>query len=170
MSTSVSSEKVKLTTKRDIGGIVCAALFILIGAACFYETTQMTDPDSYVFPRMVISGLMILSFILIVTSLSKPGTAETEEIPGKNRPSTPRRVLLVATLLGVTLLMPIIGFVLSGLGAFIALMLLAQYEPWNKTKMALYIIVSVAIVGGFYGAFSYLLHVPLPEGVLFQSL
>ena len=166
MSNSISSEKV--TIKRDVGGIICATLFILIGASCLYETTQMTDPDSYVFPRMVIAGLMSFSLILIVTSLLKAEPADTEEAQSQKRPSTVRRVLLVATLLAATLLMPIIGFLLSGLGAFIALMLLAQYEPWNKRKVVLYIIVSMAIVGGFYGAFSYLLHVPLPEGSLIE--
>lgn len=168
MKNSVLVEKIDVQTKRDVGGMVCAALFILVGVACLYETTQMTDPDSYVFPRMVIAGLMGLSLVLLVTSLLKPPPQVIEEAESGLRPSNARRILLVASMMGAALLMPFVGFLLSGLGAFIALMLLAQYDPWTKAKLLLYSVVSLAIVCGFFGVFSYLLNVPLPEGSLIQ--
>ncbi|MEH6627143.1 MAG: tripartite tricarboxylate transporter TctB family protein [Motiliproteus sp.] len=168
MNSSPVTAESDVKTNRDIGGMVCAALFILLGAACLYETTQMTDPDSYVFPRMVIGALMGLSLVLIITSLANPGAHVAEEEQSDSCPSNPRRILLVVAMMGAALLMPFVGFLLSGLGAFIALMLLAQYDPWTKGKVWLYSLVAVAIVCGFYGTFSYLLNVPLPEGSLIQ--
>ena len=169
MSSSVTPKSLSVRSKRDTGGIICAALFILVGVACLYETTQMTDPDSYVFPRMVIAGLMGLSLLLIVNSVLKPYNEVTEPgLTGGRVPSTPRRVLLVVSMMGSTLLMPVIGFLLAGLSAFISLMLLAQYEGWRKSKLLLYVFVAASIVCGFYGVFSYLLNVPLPEGSLIQ--
>lgn len=168
MNSSVLKAQTGVRSQRDVGGMVCAALFILLGVACLYETTQMTDPDSYVFPRMIIAGLMGLSLVLIVTAWINPDSHVSEEAQPDSTPSTVRRVLLVAAMMGATLLMPWIGFLLSGLGAFIALMLLAQYDPWTKGKLWLYCFVSAAIVCGFYGVFSYLLNVPLPEGSLIQ--
>jgi hypothetical protein len=168
MSSVTSTGKTGLGIKRDVGGMVCAALFMLLGAFCLYETTQMTDPDSFMFPRMVITGLMGLSLVLIITSVFRTTTPVAEEAPGGAAPSTLRRVLLVVAMMGSALLMPLVGFLLSALGAFIALMLLAQHDPWTKGKMALYSLVATAIVVGFYGVFSYLLLVPLPEGSLIQ--
>lgn len=168
MNSSMSEEKIGLQSERDVGGMVIACLFILLGVACLYETTQMTDPDSYVFPRMVIAGLMGLSLVLIVTSLARPYTQVTEPIQSGTPPSNGRRILLVVSMVAATLLMPWVGFLLSGLGAFASLMLLAEYEPWTKSKIWLYSLVAVAIVCGFYGVFSYLLNVPLPEGSYIQ--
>lgn len=168
MSNSMTAESVAATPKRDVGGIVCSALFILLGAACLYETTQMTDPDSYVFPRMVIAGLMGLSLLLIVNSLLKPVAVESEEQAEADEaePSTPRRVLLMVAMIAATLVMPWTGFLISGLGVFISLMFLAQYDPWTKSKLWVYTLVAVAVVCGFFAIFSFLLNVPLPEGVL----
>ncbi|MEH6471047.1 MAG: tripartite tricarboxylate transporter TctB family protein [Halopseudomonas sp.] len=168
MTSSGTETKMNLRSQRDIGGMICATLFMLLGVACLYETTLMTDPDSYVFPRMVIAGLMGLSLVLIVNALVKPYTHVTEEAPSGSAPSNSRRILLVLSMLGATLLMPWVGFLLSGLGAFAALMLLAQYDPWTKGKVWLYSLVAVAIVCGFYGVFNYLLNVPLPEGSFIQ--
>ncbi|MEH6648718.1 MAG: tripartite tricarboxylate transporter TctB family protein [Motiliproteus sp.] len=168
MSHSETETKMHLRRQRDIGGIICAALFILLGVACLYETTLMTDPDSYVFPRMVIAGLMGLSLVLIINALMKPDTVVTDENASAVAPSNSRRILLVVSMLGATLLMPWVGFLLSGLGAFVALMLLSQYDPWTQGKIWLYSLVAVAIVCGFYGVFSYLLNVPLPEGSFIQ--
>ena len=166
MKNDISVEENNVQTKHDIGGMVCAALFILIGMACLYETTLMIDPDSYMFPRLVIIGLIGLSIVLFVTSLLKPSSRVIVETESDERLSSTRRILLVTSMMGSTLLMPWIGFLLSGLVAFIALMLLAQYDPWTKAKLLLYSVVSLAIVCGFFGVFSYLLNVPLPEGLL----
>lgn len=150
--------------RRDIGGMLCAALFILLGGVCLYQTTRMIDPDSYVFPRMVISGLMGLSLILIVSSLLNPNVLPRRQQNRDVRPSTVRRVLLVLSMMVATLLMPFVGFLLSGLGVFMALMFLANHDAWSRGQTLLYLLVGGAIVVGFYGGFTFFLQVSLPEG------
>lgn len=44
-------------------------------------------------------------------------------------------------------------------------MLLPQYDPWNKRKVTLYIIISMTIVGWFYGGFSYLFDESVPANI-----
>ncbi len=157
--------------KESTGGVVCSILFILIGAICYYETTKMTDPDSYVFPRMVIAGLIGLSIIHIISAfLNRPleifDKVSDEELVS----SKPRRIVLVAAMAASALLMPVIGFVLSGFSTFLVLMLLSQYDEWTKKTLLIHTIVAVVIVFGFNWAFSNLLHVPLPEGSLINFL
>ncbi|MDO6565160.1 tripartite tricarboxylate transporter TctB family protein [Amphritea sp. 1_MG-2023] len=154
--------------RRDIGGMVCAAVFILLGAACLYETTLMTDPDSYLFPRMIITGLMGLSLVLIISELINPSKGNVAGESADQHYSQRRRILLVIAMMVAVLLMPFIGFLLSGFAVFAALMLLAQYDPWTTRKLGLYSLVAVAIVCGFFCVFSYLLNVPLPQGSLLQ--
>ncbi len=148
---------------RDVGGTVCAALFILLGAFALYDTTQMVDRDSYVFPRAIIGAMMALSIVVIFRTLVRPGGAAKEHRPG----STARRGALVAAMLAATLAMPYLGFLLSGLLVFAALVVIAMYDPWTRFRLIVYPLVSLAIVFGFYTLFKTVLLVPLPEGVLF---
>jgi putative tricarboxylic transport membrane protein len=170
MSDSMMGKKTEIKKEHDMGGIFCATVFIVLGSVCLYETTQMTDPDSYVFPRMVIAGLIGLSLVLIVDSLLKPRACASEYKKDAVHPSTLRRVLLVIAMMGAPLLMPWIGFLLTGMLVVISSMLLAQYDPWTKRKLFIYTFVSMVIVFGFYIVFSQLLQVPLPEGEWFQFL
>ena len=152
----------------NIGSIICCGLFILIGSICLYETTQMTDPDSYVFPRLVIIGLIGLSLVHIITAIFRPRQPAVDEAEEKTTPSNPRRILLALAMMGSALLMPVIGFLLSGFGTFLALMLLSRFDPWTKKELWLYTFIAALIVFSFYWSFSTLLHVPLPEGSLIK--
>ncbi len=149
--------------RRDVGGTVCAALFILLGVFALYDTTQMVDRDSSVFPRAIVGAMMILSMVVIVGNLVRPGGAAKEHQPG----STARRGALVAAMLAATFLMPYLGFLLSGLLAFAALAVIAMYDPWTRFRLIVYPLVSLAIVFGFYTLFKKVFLVPLPEGALF---
>ena len=151
---------------RDVGGIICSVLFLTIGAVCLYETTKMVDPDSFLFPRLVIFLLIGLSALHIFTALKKNNKPAEEALEGDVAPSNPRRILIVAAMIGSALLMPVVGFLIAGLAAFIALMLLSNYDPWTSRTSWLYPLVGVIIVCGFFWIFSTLLHVPLPEGSL----
>lgn len=168
MNSTIALSQADGKSQRDMGGMFCAALFILLGGLCLNETTKMLDPDSYVFPRMIISGLMGLSLLLIGTSLWHPPRPVSVPDSSAGKPSGVRRCLLVVSMMGAALLMPFIGFILSGLGVFMTLMVLANYDPWSKSKVLLFTFVGVAIVVGFYGGFTYLLQVSLPEGSWMQ--
>lgn len=148
---------------RDVGGMVTAAFFILLGAVLYYDTTTMLDRDSYVFPRAVIAAMVGLSLAVIIMNLVRP-EAETE---GPERGSGMRRAGLVAAMAAATALMPVLGFVVSGLIAFMIIMVLAMYDPWTRFRLIVYPVVGLAIVIGFYVLFKEVLYVPLPTGILF---
>lgn len=148
---------------RDVGGMVTAAFFILLGAVLYYDTTTMLDRDSYVFPRAVIAAMVGLSLAVIIINLVRPEA----ERGGLERGSVVRRVGLVAAMVAATACMPVLGFVLSGLIAFMIIMVFAMYDPWTRFRLIVYPVVGAAIVIGFYVLFKEVLYVPLPTGILF---
>ena len=64
--------------------------------------------------------------------------------------------------------MPWLGFLISGVVAFIAIMLFAMYDEWTPRLKLVFPLVGVAIVTGFYFLFAELLLVPLPVGAIFE--
>ena len=150
---------------RDIPGIILAVIFIGLACLALWDTTNMADSDSYVFPRAVATAMIVFSILLIVYNLLRP-------MPGAPGPggrgSTPRRVALVAAMLISTGLMPFVGFVVSGLAAFVAITLAAMYDPWTRFRLVVYPLVGVGVVVGFYTLFARVLQVPLPAGSWFE--
>lgn len=152
--------------RRDTGGMVVAAVFILVSVVALWDTTNMVDADSYVFPRTIAIAMIIFSILLIVWNLIRPEPGNGEApTPGA---STVRRVGLVAAMLLSTALMPWLGFLVSGFAAFISIMVIAMYDPWTRFRKLVYPLVCAAFVAGFYFLFAQLLLVPLPVGSLFE--
>lgn len=147
---------------RDTGGMIVAAIFILIGVLALWDTFDYTDADSFVFPRTVAGAMIVFCIALITWSLLRP-----IDIEARGAQSTPRRVGLVTAMLIAALLMPYAGFLLSGLVAFGAIVWLAMYDPWTRGRLIVYPLVGTAIVVGFYFMFTKVLLVPLPDGRLF---
>ena len=150
---------------RDIGGMVIAVVFILLAALSLWDTTRMLDSDSYVFPRAIATAMIAFSIGFIVWNLMRPSPDDGTSAEGA---STPRRVGLVVAMLVGTALMPYVGFVLSGLVVFAAIMWLAMYDRWTRFRLIVYPLVGAAIVIGFYAMFAKVLLVPLPPGLLFD--
>ncbi len=147
---------------RDTGGMIVAAIFILIGVLALWDTFDYTDADSFVFPRTVAGSMIVFCIALIAWSLVRPIDVES-----RGAESTPRRVGLVTAMLIAAVLMPYTGFLLSGLLAFAAIVWLAMYDPWTRGRLIVYPLVGSAIVLGFYFLFTKVLLVPLPTGRLF---
>lgn len=154
----------KSEPQRDVGGIVIAALFILLGCLAWWDTFDYTDADSFVFPRTVASVMIVLSLALIAVNLVKPVAPEQAQ-PG----STARRIGLVGAMLGAGALMPFLGFLISGLLAYICILALAMYDPWTRLRLIVYPLVGAAVVVGFHFLFLKVFLVPLPVGSLFQG-
>ena len=150
--------------QRDVGGIVIAALFVLLGCVTWWDTFDYTDADSFVFPRTVAGMMVVLSLALITINLVRPVTPEQAQ-PG----STIRRVGLVGAMLGAGALMPFLGFLLSGLLAYLCILVLAMYDPWTRLRLIVYPLVGAAVVVGFHFLFLKVFLVPLPVGSLFQG-
>lgn len=150
---------------RDVGGMVVAVVFILLAALSLWDTTTMADADSYVFPRAIAIAMIIFSIALIVWNLVRPSPDNGTVVKGA---STPRRIGLVAAMLIGTALMPYVGFALSGVAVFAAIMWLAMYDRWTRFRLIVYPLVGIGIVIGFYTIFAKVLLVPLPTGLLFD--
>ncbi|MBT3360541.1 MAG: tripartite tricarboxylate transporter TctB family protein [Rhodospirillales bacterium] len=145
---------------RDLGGMVVAAIFVLVGAIAIWDTTSMVDSDSYVFPRTVAIFLIGFSLFYIVWNFIKaPEGGKT----AAQRGSTFRRIGLVVSMLGSAFMMPYTGFVIAGIFAFATIMVFAMYEQWTRQRLILYPIICLAVVSGFYLLFAKALLVPLPE-------
>ena len=155
----------KSVHNRDMASMVMACLFIIMGVVALWDTTNMMDSDSYVFPRAIAIAMILLSLALIVWKLAKPAAKKDAEGIGA---SNFRRIALVGVMLLSCLLMPWLGFLISGFATFFLLMLVAMYDPWTRTKIIIYPLIAVVVVLGFYGLFAHLLQVPLPVGTLFE--
>jgi putative tricarboxylic transport membrane protein len=154
----------KATQGRDTTGVVMGCLFILLAMILLWDTTNMMDSDSYVFPRAIAVGMILLSLMLIAWNLIKP-VEKTETVSDA---STIRRTFLVVVMILSCLLMPWLGFLISGFATYILLMLVAMYDEWTSRKKLIYPLIAAAVVAGFYTLFSKLLFVPLPVGLLFD--
>ncbi len=154
----------QIKTSSDLGGTVMCCLFILLAAVSLWDTTNMMDSDSYVFPRAIAISLIIFSLTLIIWNLTHPVVEKQQQ----QKESTPRRILLVALMLLSCLIMPWLGFLLSGAITFGLLMLISMYHEWTLKNRIVYPLIAIAIVVGFYTLFSKLLLVPLPVGLFFE--
>ena len=159
------SDKQHDMLQRDTSSIGMACLFIFIAAISLWDTTNMLDADSYVFPRAIAIGMIILSLALIIWHLVKPRRKKTDAVTAA---STTRRVALVIAMLAGCLAMPWLGFLIPGITTFFLLMFIAMYDEWSMKRKILYPLVAVAIVVGFYTLFGNLLQVPLPVGSFFE--
>lgn len=151
--------------KRDTATLVMCCLFVFVGAVFYWDTTNMLDRDSYVFPRAVTIAMVAFSLMLIVYTLVRPVEVKAK---AATNASTIRRIALVCSMLAGCFAMPWLGFLIPGVVTFILLMLIAMYDEWSTGKKLLYPCVALAVVLGFYLLFGNLLQVPLPVGSLFE--
>lgn len=159
-----------LTTQQDrsdMGGIIVSVLMIIIGVIAIWDTTSMLDSDSYVFPRVVAGSMIGLSILFIVKQFVAPSMGRNDDA-GLAGGSHIRRACLVVAMVVCALLMPVLGFLISGILVFITIMMLAMYDKWTAKLKVVFPLVGVAIVGGFYLVFAKLLLVPLPVGAIFE--
>lgn len=151
---------------KDVGGLILSCLFIVISLVALWDTTHMMDSDSYVFPRAIAIAMIVLNLLLIGRNLLH-FTGEKEKIP-KTDSSTGRRIALIAGMLASCVMMPILGFMISGVITFIFLMLVSMYDEWTWKTKVIYPLVALSLVIGFYMLFSKVLLVPLPVGLFFN--
>src|SRR5690625_3741456 len=147
----------------DVRGTIGALIFIAIGMVVLWDAGHINNWAGAVFPRALATLMIGLSIVLVVRNLL--GFSGGEERPPAG--STPRRVGLVVAMLLAAALMPYLGFIITGIAAYIAIMTVAMYERWTKLRMLLYPAVGVVTVFAFHLLFDTIFHVPLPDGRLF---
>jgi len=141
----------------NIGSLIVASVFVIIGVVTLYDTFSYSDVDSKVFPRAAAILLVVTSLLSILLGLLKP---EADEGFGDGQ--WWRRVLLVMVMILACLLMPKIGFLVASAVAFAGALISAMHGEWHWRKGIIYVLSGCVIVGGFYGLFRFGLNVPLP--------
>ena len=152
------------STARDIRGTLGAIVFIIVGVVAWWQIHDAPSDQAAVFPLTVISLMVVFSVLLILRNLLGYGAPEGAAASG----SVWRRVALVVAMILATVVMPYIGFVISALAAYIAIMAIAMYERWTGPRLLLYPAAGVVVVLGFYFIFQTVFQVPLPEPSLFN--
>ncbi len=150
---------------RDYPSIGLAILFIVLGGWVLTETGTMSALGS-VFPRAIAIAMIVLSLALIVQQLRRRARPAAERPPAANG-SARRRFALVAVMAAWVFLMPFVGFFVTSLLAFLALLAVANYDGWTPRRSVAYGGVGVVVVSGFYLLFVNVLLVPVPRGWLF---
>lgn len=145
----------------DRGTLVFSVAFMALGGAMVWAAQAMT-PMGAVFPQTIGLAMSVIAAVLFVVTLVRRGQALTHP-PG----SAPRRLALVLVMTAWVALLPTLGFFAASGLAFLALVLVANYEPWSIKRALVYGMSAVALLAGFYVLFVELLHVPAPRGMLF---
>lgn len=144
---------------RDYGGMLFAAGFIALGAWALWEARTFTTHGA-IFPRAIASAMIACAIAYILVAFARPLFAK----PRTGSESTPRRLLFAVLMFAWIALIPVLGFAVASLLAFVVLMVVANYDPWTPFRVIVYAMTAVCVVAGFYVLFAYGLKVPLPEG------
>jgi len=145
------------TGKKDVGTLIVASLFIGLGLITLYDVTTYSDSDSVVFPSFVAYALIFCSVLVILYSWLRPNPHN-----GFGSGDWWRRLLLVATMLGACLVMPLAGFLPATAIAFVGGLIAARHEGWDRKSGFVFALSGVFIMAGFYSLFRFALGVPLP--------
>ncbi|GGO84181.1 C4-dicarboxylate ABC transporter permease [Marinobacterium nitratireducens] len=157
------------TSCRSSAAIGFAALFIATGVGAYVETQDMSAMGA-VFPGTIAVIMVVLAVILAFQQLRLPRgqkvSVEGHELDAP-RESNIRRILAVVVLGAWAVLLPVLGFCVSSLLAFIALTANATFERPSKKEIVVNLLSAVVIVGGFYLLMTEVLLIRMPESLFF---
>jgi hypothetical protein len=148
-------------SSRDYPGIAFAAGFVALGVWTIAETRGMSDFGA-IFPRTIGFAMITFAVAFIVLTLVKPPRAGTVPQGG----STPRRMALVVLLVAWILLLPVVGFYVTSLVAFLVLCFIANYDALTARIVLIWTASAFGVVTAFYLLFAKALLVPLPKGLI----
>lgn len=158
---------------RSHAAIGFAALFTATGVGAYAETQNMSAMGA-VFPQTIATLLVVLSVILGVQQLRRPRkqnevgkTVESTSINFLSKASSIRKLIAVLILGSWALLLPVLGFFVSSLFAFIAFTANATFERPSKKELAINLISAIVIVGGFYLLMTEVLLIRMPDSIFF---
>ncbi|EGJ20161.1 hypothetical protein RSWS8N_18414 [Cereibacter sphaeroides WS8N] len=149
---------------RDTAGMILAAGFVLLGILIFLGARGMSAVGS-IFPTTIAVGLILFSLLLIGLGLR----GRTASAPPREAESAGnRRRLALALVMALWVgLLPVLGFIVTSLAAFLAIMIVADYDRPAPRTWAVWILSGVAIVLGFWWLMAHVLLLRMPSGILF---
>jgi putative tricarboxylic transport membrane protein len=164
--TVVKAEKAVQTAYRDVPAMAFGTLFVGIGVLAYLQIKDMSAMGS-VFPGTLSAVLVLLSLMLIAFQVGRPKAPAKAATPGAVKPSTVRRFALIVAMAIWALLLPMLGFFVTSLVAFLILTVIATFERPSPRETALYAVSALVIVGSFYLLMDKVLGLRMPAGVFF---
>jgi hypothetical protein len=153
-----------MTAMRDWPGTVTALIFAGLGGYAVSGSLWMT-PMGAIFPRTIGLILIVLAAIQAMRChTGRGGASQLEE--GTTGGSVGRRAGVAAVVLLWALLFPVIGFIVTGFLAVVALMLLAEFDPITPRQLSIRLGIAAVMVGLFYWLMVAVLYVPMPQAWL----
>ncbi|MEQ3624747.1 MAG: tripartite tricarboxylate transporter permease [Celeribacter sp.] len=149
---------------RDLPGMAIAAGFILLGVIVYVGALSLS-PLGAVFPKTIAAALIGFSVLLIVMNLRRPSGGPLAGIEFAE--GSGRRLALAVVMLAWVMLMPVIGFLVTSLVAFMAIMVIADYDRPPPRIWAIWIVSGALICIGFWWLMANVLLLRMPMGVLF---
>lgn len=146
--------------QRDYLGMAGAAFFIVMGALALWHSGDFTALGS-VFPRTVAVGMILLSIAYIAVSWLRPKGVQPQPAG-----SAWRRTALMVVFVAWSLLLEPVGFLTTSIAAFVAILVISNYDQWTPRMAVTFGLVGALVLGGLYGIFRFVLQVPLPAGLL----
>ncbi len=151
---------------RELPAILFGLLFIGIGVAAYTQTREMSAMGS-VFPGTLSAALVLLSVMLVAMQVVRPAAPQAPDRPGAVKPSAPRRMAVMAVMAVWALCLPVVGFFVTSLLAFLVLTAVATFDRPSLRVAVAYAVVAVVIVGAFQLLMSQVLLMRMPLGLLF---
>ncbi|NQZ32176.1 MAG: tripartite tricarboxylate transporter TctB family protein [Oceanospirillaceae bacterium] len=148
---------------KDTAGILCTLSLLIIACIFYYDTTTMVDSDSYVFPRAIIMGILLVGVVRLGIDFSSKQTEKRAKISANYL----RSIMLIVTMaIGISLI-PSLGFLPAIMITYITTMYLAMYEKWTNLRRWSYPLISVVVVTIIFLLFERVFIVQFPDGTLF---
>ena len=147
-----------------MAGLICGAGFALLAIYVFWGTRGMSALGS-IFPATISLGMILFSLGLIaaiLTGRAAPAMAREEGAEGWTR-----RLALAAIMAAWVMLLPEIGFLVSSLIAFAAIMVTADYDRPRVRTWAIWTLSGAAIVVAFWWVMVDVLVLRVPSGIFF---
>jgi len=151
------------TAKRQFGGVIIAALLAILGGLLWVDSYSLLDPDAYVFPRVMIIGMVTTATLVVIRDLWR-ARIEQAQPPG----DALRRVLLVLLMLLTVALIPFIGMALGLVVLMAAAIELSRFESWTLRQRLILHGFGLVMAITFAVVFREFLYVPLPTGSLWS--
>jgi putative tricarboxylic transport membrane protein len=145
----------------DFAGIAGCVAFIVAGALALWHSREFS-PLGSVFPRTMAVLMITLSIAYIAVTLLRPKGIEPQA-----GGSAWRRGALMVVFVAWSLLLDRLGFLATSIVAFVALLVIANYDRWTPRMAVIYGLAGALVMAGLYSVFRFVLQVPMPAGILF---
>ena len=146
---------------RDLPGLAVALGLMILGVLFLVEGASLSAMGG-VFP-MPIAAIMVVTGVLFVAQRLLRPSRPAERASG----DVWRRLAVIAVLLAWAILFPLIGFVVTGIVAFLAIFVIAQHDPWTPRAAITGIAVALVATLVAWWLMARVLYIPMPRGVLF---